>query len=215
MGNTTTARGKRVSENADSVEGKRGIDILHDPVLNKATAYTEAERQALGLVGLVPDATESEDLQLRRVLHPLAHRGHLPAAVLADVEDAVAAHARLPVAGPLHFQGALLQGDLAAEEAHRLDLDLDARLRVFLEELGVLLLDGLAAADRLAVAADVLAVLRPEGGHRPGVAFFEGLDERLGVFGEPASRRRRTACAWLQARRTDERPAMIAAATRA
>src|SRR6516162_5359793 len=54
--------------------GKRGIDLLHDPVLNKATAYTEAERQALGLVGLVPDATESEDLQLRRVLRQLGHK---------------------------------------------------------------------------------------------------------------------------------------------
>ena len=40
---------------ARSVDGKRGIDILHDPVLNKSTAYTEAERQALGLMGLVPD----------------------------------------------------------------------------------------------------------------------------------------------------------------
>jgi malate dehydrogenase (oxaloacetate-decarboxylating)(NADP+) len=41
------------------VDGKRGIDLLHDPVLNKATAYTEAERAALGLVGLVPDVIES------------------------------------------------------------------------------------------------------------------------------------------------------------
>jgi malate dehydrogenase (oxaloacetate-decarboxylating)(NADP+) len=57
-----------------TVGGKRGIDLLHDPVLNKATAYTEAERQALGLVGLVPDATESEDLQLRRVLQQLADK---------------------------------------------------------------------------------------------------------------------------------------------
>src|SRR5437899_11269737 len=54
--------------------GKRGIDILHDPVLNKATAYTEAERQALGLVGLVPDVTESEELQLRRVLQQLGDK---------------------------------------------------------------------------------------------------------------------------------------------
>lgn len=82
MGNATTVRGKRASEtatpekNADatSVSGKRGIDLLHDPVLNKATAYTEAERQALGLVGLVPDVTESEDLQLRRVLQQLADK---------------------------------------------------------------------------------------------------------------------------------------------
>src|SRR5690348_6380781 len=85
MGKTTTVRGKRASAPAGpegknppapaaSVGGKRGIDILHDPVLNKATAYTEAERQALGLVGLVPDATESEDLQLRRVLQQLADK---------------------------------------------------------------------------------------------------------------------------------------------
>ena len=84
MATTTTVRDKRAPETtnpekkspavANSVDGKRGIDILHDPVLNKATAYTEAERQALGLVGLVPDATESEDLQLRRVLQQLEHK---------------------------------------------------------------------------------------------------------------------------------------------
>jgi malate dehydrogenase (oxaloacetate-decarboxylating)(NADP+) len=85
MANTTTARGKRTKEtagpegkkpaiNAAAVEGKRGIDVLHDPVLNKATAYTEAERQALGLVGLVPDVTEPEDLQFRRVLQQLGYK---------------------------------------------------------------------------------------------------------------------------------------------
>jgi malate dehydrogenase (oxaloacetate-decarboxylating)(NADP+) len=81
---TTAVRDKRAPETSDpekkiptviySLDGKRGIDILHDPVLNKATAYTEAERQALGLTGLVPDATETEDLQLRRVLQQLGHK---------------------------------------------------------------------------------------------------------------------------------------------
>src|SRR5271167_4722348 len=52
----------------------RGIDLLRDPTVNKSTAYTEAERQALGLVGLVPDVTESEDLQLRRVLQQLGNK---------------------------------------------------------------------------------------------------------------------------------------------
>jgi len=47
---------------------KRGIDLLHDPRLNKSTGFTEAERRALGLVGLVPDATESIQTQLSRVL---------------------------------------------------------------------------------------------------------------------------------------------------
>src|SRR6516165_2989434 len=74
MATTTAAREKKSPAVANSVDGKRGIDILHDPVLNKATAYTEAERQALGLVGLIPDVTESEDLQLRRVLQQLGHK---------------------------------------------------------------------------------------------------------------------------------------------
>jgi malate dehydrogenase (oxaloacetate-decarboxylating)(NADP+) len=56
------------------LNGKRGVELLHDPSLNKSTAYTEAERQALGLVGLVPDVTESEDLQLRRVMQQLGHK---------------------------------------------------------------------------------------------------------------------------------------------
>src|SRR5262249_34999136 len=73
-GTDTTEPEKNGTAGATAAGGKRGIDLLHDPVLNKATAYTEAERQALGLVGLVPDATESEDLQLRRVLQQLGHK---------------------------------------------------------------------------------------------------------------------------------------------
>ena len=53
---------------------KRGIELLEDPALNKSTAFTEAEKQALGLVGLVPDITESEDLQLQRVMLQLAEK---------------------------------------------------------------------------------------------------------------------------------------------
>jgi malate dehydrogenase (oxaloacetate-decarboxylating)(NADP+) len=50
---------------------KRGVDLLRDPGLNKSTGFTEAERQALGLVGLVPDVTESIETQLTRVLQQL------------------------------------------------------------------------------------------------------------------------------------------------
>src|ERR1700719_1181271 len=53
---------------------KRGIELLHDPSLNKSTAFTEAEKQALGIVGLLPDVTETEDLQLQRVLLQLAQK---------------------------------------------------------------------------------------------------------------------------------------------
>src|SRR5215467_8391074 len=73
-GPETSNPGKNPAAGTATVGGKRGIDLLHDPVLNKATAYTEAERQALGLVGLVPDVTESEDLQLRRVMQQLGHK---------------------------------------------------------------------------------------------------------------------------------------------
>jgi len=53
---------------------KRGIEVLQDPALNKSTAFTEAEKETLGLVGLVPDVTESEDLQLQRVMLQLGSK---------------------------------------------------------------------------------------------------------------------------------------------
>lgn len=53
---------------------KLGMDLLWDPSLNKSTAFTEAEKQALGIVGLVPDATETIDVQLNRVMMQLGHK---------------------------------------------------------------------------------------------------------------------------------------------
>ena len=53
---------------------KRGMEVLHDPELNKSTGFTQAEQQALGLVGLVPDRTESMETQLSRVLLQLKHK---------------------------------------------------------------------------------------------------------------------------------------------
>jgi malate dehydrogenase (oxaloacetate-decarboxylating)(NADP+) len=53
---------------------KRGIDLIQDPSLNKSTAFTEAEQQALGIVGLVPDVTETLDVQLTRVMMQLGHK---------------------------------------------------------------------------------------------------------------------------------------------
>jgi len=53
---------------------KHGIELPHDPSLNKSTAFSEAEKQALGLVGLVPDVTETEELQLQRVMMQLGHK---------------------------------------------------------------------------------------------------------------------------------------------
>src|SRR5271157_5378717 len=52
----------------------RGIDVLRGPSINKSTGFTEDERQVLGLVGLVPDVTESIETQLSRVLLQLKHK---------------------------------------------------------------------------------------------------------------------------------------------
>jgi malate dehydrogenase (oxaloacetate-decarboxylating)(NADP+) len=60
--------------NPTTLDGKRGIDVLRDPGLNKSTAFTEVEKQELGIVGLVPDVTETEDVQLSRVLMQLGHK---------------------------------------------------------------------------------------------------------------------------------------------
>jgi len=49
----------------------RGRELLDNPNLNKGTAFTDEEREQLGLVGLLPDAVEDIDRQLERVL------GHL------------------------------------------------------------------------------------------------------------------------------------------
>ena len=53
---------------------KHGLDVLLEPSLNKSTAFTEDEKEQLGIVGLVPDVTESEDLQLSRVMLQLGHK---------------------------------------------------------------------------------------------------------------------------------------------
>src|SRR4029077_9730719 len=43
-----------------------GYDLLHNPRLNKGTAFTMAERRALGLEGLLPPAVTGIDLQVAR-----------------------------------------------------------------------------------------------------------------------------------------------------
>lgn len=45
-----------------------GSDLLHDPHLNKGTAFTEAERDALGLRGLLPPHIFTQEQQVVRVM---------------------------------------------------------------------------------------------------------------------------------------------------
>jgi malate dehydrogenase (oxaloacetate-decarboxylating)(NADP+) len=54
-----------------TISGKRGIDLLHDSEINKSTAFTEAEREALGLTGLLPSGIETAETQVRRVMQHL------------------------------------------------------------------------------------------------------------------------------------------------
>lgn len=54
--------------------GKTGISLLEDPILNKGTAFTQSEREQLGLLGLLPDAVEDIDRQVERILGHLTEK---------------------------------------------------------------------------------------------------------------------------------------------
>src|SRR6202050_1885086 len=45
----------------------RGLALLRDPILHKSTAFDESEREALGLLGLLPEGIDSEETQIQRV----------------------------------------------------------------------------------------------------------------------------------------------------
>ncbi len=56
-----------------SADFYRGVKLLHDPIRNKGTAFTEEERDRLGLRGLLPPKVCTQDEQVMRVLDNL-HR---------------------------------------------------------------------------------------------------------------------------------------------
>jgi malate dehydrogenase (oxaloacetate-decarboxylating)(NADP+) len=45
-----------------------GVELLHDPSLNKGTAFTEEERESLGLRGLLPPRVHTQDEQVARTM---------------------------------------------------------------------------------------------------------------------------------------------------
>ncbi|MBA7620297.1 MAG: oxaloacetate-decarboxylating malate dehydrogenase [Calditrichaeota bacterium] len=55
-------------------EQKRGVDILHDPRLNKGTAFTPEERDELGLRGLLPPKYLPIEEQLELVYENYSHK---------------------------------------------------------------------------------------------------------------------------------------------
>lgn len=60
------------SQVSSETRSPRGIALLDDHRHNKETAYTEEEREALGLLGLLPTAVETIERQVERVLMQLA-----------------------------------------------------------------------------------------------------------------------------------------------
>jgi malate dehydrogenase (oxaloacetate-decarboxylating)(NADP+) len=62
-----------IAANPPAEDLPRGIALLRDPLLNKGTGFTEKERDAYGLRGLLPANVLSMDLQAERVLTNLRH----------------------------------------------------------------------------------------------------------------------------------------------
>jgi malate dehydrogenase (oxaloacetate-decarboxylating)(NADP+) len=54
-----------------SSEKRRGLSLLRDPALNKGTAFTEQERDALKLRGLLPSVVFTQERQVARILENL------------------------------------------------------------------------------------------------------------------------------------------------
>ena len=48
-----------------------GIKLLHDPVLNKGTAFSREERRRLKLTGLLPPAVLTQEQQVEKILENL------------------------------------------------------------------------------------------------------------------------------------------------
>src|SRR5260370_10734214 len=92
------ARPMPSSQTSDS---PRGMALLRDPLLNKGTAFTEAERDALGLRGLLPAPVLSMDDQVARVMTNLR-------ALPSDLQKCITLNGLHDPNQALFFRGACL-----------------------------------------------------------------------------------------------------------
>src|SRR5215510_15797369 len=65
------ARPQQAKREKEPQPNLRGPELLDNPTLNKGTAFTPEERREYGLEGLLPDAVETIDRQLERVMEHL------------------------------------------------------------------------------------------------------------------------------------------------
>ena len=56
------------TDRSAATKGPRGLDVLRDPILNRGTAFTEEQREALGLRGLLPAHVHTQAEQAERFL---------------------------------------------------------------------------------------------------------------------------------------------------
>jgi malate dehydrogenase (oxaloacetate-decarboxylating)(NADP+) len=72
-----------------SDEMPSGIDLLHDPMLNQGTAFTEEERERFGLRGFLPPRVITQEAQAQRVMENFHKKpGNLEKYVyMIDLED--------------------------------------------------------------------------------------------------------------------------------
>ena len=52
----------------------KGVELLRDPMLNKGTAFTQKERESLGLLGFLPSRVNSIESQVERVMDSIRRK---------------------------------------------------------------------------------------------------------------------------------------------
>ncbi len=74
-----TTRSNPMNERPETLfrPASRGIDLLRDPLLNKGTSFTEDEREAYGLHGLLPPHVTTIDQQVARVMETYRKSGDI------------------------------------------------------------------------------------------------------------------------------------------
>src|SRR5260370_33789013 len=100
------ARRQTAPETGKNAGTARGLAVLRDPRLNKSAAFSEAEREGLGLLGLLPEGIDSEETQIERVHLQLARKPndlekYIYLSQLQDMDETL--FYRVLMSDPAHF----------------------------------------------------------------------------------------------------------------